>query len=737
MSSTKSGSVSARLPSGLIADVTAGQPGNVRSLLRQRRCPKKDASVVGLAFGEFLRRKAAGEMIDGEEFAARFPLVRSSLLKLIEIDALFGDRPRRISDGPDDTWPVPGETWLGLELLEELGRGMFARVYLAREPALGNRLVAVKVTPMDLGEAHVLGRLQHSHIVPVHSVKRDEELFLTAIVMPFLSRVSLLDVTDLVFCNGWPPVLAAPILDAVRWLNAYSGAQPDASPEKPWPRGWRYEDAMLYISIQLAGALKHAHRLGILHCDIKPSNVLVTSDGRALLFDFNVAAPEGETRWIGGTPAYMAPEQLRCFLSAETRKKDHIDPRTDVFSLGATLFELCHGRTPFEGAAATGDPRQFIESLLEEQKQGPARLASDSGRVDPSLDALIRRCLAFDPAGRLQSAEELSRRLAAELKPRRRFVRGLRSHRRATAGAAAVAFSAALAIVGWQFTRPPYGTRQLQAGQAAFAARNDSAAEEHLTRALKADPDSSEARFLRACARFRQEDLVGAYADFKLLSRDDPDGRATAGFAHVVAVLQENYGVAGLLYIAAIEKGCDSAVLQNNAGFCLLTQGRIDEAADYIRRACQLDPRLSAAHHNLALVEFRFAHRQKRMPAAGPIEKALELGPETAALTLDAAFFHAFCAKLSSSDPQARSRSFDKAFEFLSRAVDLGAGSSHLAGIATTNPALEGDPRWTALANRVRPDARFTRSELYLAPFPELARSPVSQAVAASGASER
>src|SRR6185369_8619704 len=86
------------------------------------------------------------------------------------------------------TWPEPGEQFLGFELLEDLGSGSFARVYLARQPELGDRLVALKVAQHGAREAQTLGRLRHPNIVPVHSIDTDPTTGLTAVCMAYLGR---------------------------------------------------------------------------------------------------------------------------------------------------------------------------------------------------------------------------------------------------------------------------------------------------------------------------------------------------------------------------------------------------------------------------------------------------------------------------------------------------------------------------------------------------------------------
>src|SRR5207302_1071363 len=143
------------------------------------------SALIELAYEEFCRRDEQGLAVDPAEFAAGFPMISGSLLDQIEVHRVF------VQGTADWDWPVPGQAWLDFELLDEIGRGAFSRVYLARERSLGDRPVVVKATPFDGREAQTLGRLQHLHVVPVHSVKRDDRLQLTAVCMPFLSRVSL------------------------------------------------------------------------------------------------------------------------------------------------------------------------------------------------------------------------------------------------------------------------------------------------------------------------------------------------------------------------------------------------------------------------------------------------------------------------------------------------------------------------------------------------------------------
>ncbi|MEZ6185061.1 MAG: serine/threonine-protein kinase [Planctomycetota bacterium] len=156
---------------------------------------------------------------------------------------------------------------------------------------------------------------------------------------------------------------------------------------------------------QVAESLGELHQDGIIHRDLKPENILLQGDGRPLLSDFGLAKDlgdeDGELTAAGfalGTVGYMAPELL-------DGRRDQLGPWTDVFALGAVLYELASGRPPFQG-----------KTLNEAARSIKAGQVKSLG-VDPALDALVRTCLATDPAARFPSARELARALRALLAP--------------------------------------------------------------------------------------------------------------------------------------------------------------------------------------------------------------------------------------------------------------------------------------------------------------------------------
>ena len=203
-----------------------------------------------------------------------------------------------------------------LEIEHELGRGGMAVVYSAHDAALQRR-VAVKVLLPEyaadeamaarfLREARTVAALQHPHVVSVYGVRSNGEL--SAIVMQFVEGRSL----DVLLAEK--PQLATPI-------------------------------AGLLLS-QAAAGLQHAHERGIIHRDVKPANVLIDRDGRAVVSDFGIALRAGATRltdagMVVGTMAYMSPEQ---------RSGGVVGPAADQYALGVMAFELFAGRLPFTGA---------------------------------------------------------------------------------------------------------------------------------------------------------------------------------------------------------------------------------------------------------------------------------------------------------------------------------------------------------------------------------------------------
>ena len=255
----------------------------------------------------------------------------------------------------------------------ELGRGGMAVVYLAQD-LRHDRPVALKVLLPELAatlgperfqrEIRLAARLQHPHILTVHdSGEAGGRLWFT---MPFVEGESLRD--------RLRRERQLPVDDALR------------------------------IAREAAAALDYAHRHGVVHRDIKPENILLTADGDTLVADFGIARAIGgedgltQTGLAIGTPAYMSPEQ------ASGDKA--IDARTDVYSLGAVLYEMLAGEPPYTGPTA----QALVMKRLAEPVPSVRRLRPN---VFEGVDQVIRRALAPIAADRFASAGELARALHA------------------------------------------------------------------------------------------------------------------------------------------------------------------------------------------------------------------------------------------------------------------------------------------------------------------------------------
>lgn len=309
-----------------------------------------------------------------------------SILSLVREIAVVGPSPD----------PLP--TVPGYEVLSELGRGAMGAVYLARQERLGGRAVALKVLPAGAAvssrardrfqaEANAVARLRHPHIVTVHDVVRDGTL--VAFAMEPVDGPSLHAVIEHVRASGQPPRDA----DVRELLGAGTSALGDVP----------YWMTIARIGAAVARALEAVHGAGLLHRDVKPSNILLRRDGTPLLSDFGlVHDPESGvvTRAEGfvGTPGYAPPEQLSGGIGAA-------DSRSDVYALGATLFHALALRTPF----GPGSPVELI-ALID---RGPAPLPKE---VPRDLATIIGKAMAPAARDRYASAaamaDDLDRLLA-------------------------------------------------------------------------------------------------------------------------------------------------------------------------------------------------------------------------------------------------------------------------------------------------------------------------------------
>ena len=311
-------------------------------------------------------------------------------------------------------FPKPGETFLGFALLRVLGRGRAGSVYLALQPGLANREVALKVTTRPSREAQKLAKLQHTYIVPIHSV-HDHAPY-QALCMPYLGQTTLNDV--IAHWNKTGVIASSStVIDTIKAVHhstlintAETVARPDMIVHtddvdvEPTASQQSREQRAVSILICLAKGLAHAHARGILHLDLKPGNVLITDEGQPLLLDFNLAydRPTQDRELSGGTLPYMAPEHLEEFGGSPGYS---VDERCDLFSLGVVFFEMLTGELPYKmpNDRANIEPTQLAHSRRQ--------LIPSVRDLDPTIsygvDAIVRKLLMPRPDDRYQTAEEL------------------------------------------------------------------------------------------------------------------------------------------------------------------------------------------------------------------------------------------------------------------------------------------------------------------------------------------
>jgi len=265
---------------------------------------------------------------------------------------------------------TPDEDRVGrYQLVERLGAGAAGVVYHAVDPE--GHAVAIKILRRRRGTRYL----------------REVELLERTAQRPGV--VALLDAGR---CTRGP-YLVLELAEGGSLRSVLSRRQ-----QLPW-------DEAVRLVAEVAECLSDLHQDGIIHRDLKPENILLQGDGRPLLSDFGLAKDlgdeDGELTAAGfalGTVGYMAPELL-------DGRRDQLGPWTDVFALGAVLYELVAGSPPFQGKTLNEAARSI--------KAGKVKSLSQ----DPALDAVVRTCLATDPVRRYPSARELGEALRALLAP--------------------------------------------------------------------------------------------------------------------------------------------------------------------------------------------------------------------------------------------------------------------------------------------------------------------------------
>ncbi len=349
-----------------------------------RESPDRDEEALEELLSRYVDRLNAGEMLDAEKILAEHPDDGPELVERLEAFQAVCPSPRHAS-----ALGTLGD----YTLRRQIGRGGMGVVYDAWQNSL-DRQVALKVLPAGIAadsrafmrfmrEAKTAAQLQHQNVVAVYGMGVEANT----------------------------PYYAMEFVDGETLAHVVAKLK-SAEPESPTPFGRKdgagYFEELAHAFADAADGLQHAHAKGVIHRDIKPSNLILDRERRLRILDFGLARQEGQESLTAsgdviGTVNYMSPEQAQV-------KKIAVDHRTDIYSLGATLYEVLALRPPFKG-------KDHHDTLTQIIAREPTPLRTLNARVPRDLETIVLKCLRKEPADRYGTAEALGQDL-------RRFARG-------------------------------------------------------------------------------------------------------------------------------------------------------------------------------------------------------------------------------------------------------------------------------------------------------------------------
>jgi serine/threonine protein kinase len=357
----------------------------------------QDDPRVLAAAREYLAELEAGRQPDRRAYLARYPELAEALGECLEgIELAQALRPPATPTEPEIPPVGPGLTGEPLgdfQIVREIGRGGMGIVYEAVQLSLGRR-VALKVLPFAAAldarqlqrfktEAHAAAQLHHTNIVPVHAVGADRGVHYYA--MQLIEGRSLAAVIEELQTEHPGPTASA--------TTARGGRTHHST------RGRESFRLAAELAAQVADALEYAHEAGVVHRDIKPANLLVDGRGAIWVTDFGlaqIAAATGLTQTgdMVGTLRYMSPEQAG-------GQRVLVDHRTDIYSLGATLYELLTLQPIFDGS----DRLTLLHQILHDE---PRPLRHIDRAIPVELETIVLKAVAKNPAERYATAGEMA-----------------------------------------------------------------------------------------------------------------------------------------------------------------------------------------------------------------------------------------------------------------------------------------------------------------------------------------
>jgi tetratricopeptide (TPR) repeat protein/tRNA A-37 threonylcarbamoyl transferase component Bud32 len=360
--------------------------------------------ILDELLAEFANKLQSGERVDVNAYAEEHPEYAARLRELLpamqmlvafECSVHGGDGlPPGEADKRD---AVPGE--LGdFRIVREVGRGGMGVVYEAQQISL-NRRVALKVLPFAAAldarqlqrfknEAQAAACLHHQNIVPVYGIGCERAVHFYA--MQFIEGQTLAE------------LIAGPRVQPAAATLAVATLSTERSLDSP-----AFFRAVARLGMQAAEALEHAHQLGVIHRDVKPGNLLVDVRGNLWITDFGLAHCQSQTGLtmtgdLVGTLRYMSPEQA-------LGNRAGVDHRTDIYSLGATLYEML----TLEPAVRGSDRQELLRQIASEETRPPRQL---NKTIPADLETIVLRAIEKNPDERFATAQQLADDLQRFLK---------------------------------------------------------------------------------------------------------------------------------------------------------------------------------------------------------------------------------------------------------------------------------------------------------------------------------
>ena len=552
-----------------------------------------------------------------------------SIFRQLEVQQFLDENPDWLGDQFLFEWPELKDTFLNFRVLEELGRGALARVYLCEQLQLGGRNAVVKVELGEsLNEPSLLGKIRHPNIMPLHWADYDQSVGASYLCMPFLGRSTLVDLIKMAFRKGLPTSAAVVREASTLWSKESDTLILEATPSSKYSSfNPSYIGRIVRLAVDLADALAYVHSQQIIHGDIKPSNVLLSPEGQPILLDFNLGRRRGSSDGpAGGTLAYMAPEQLR-FIAEET-PDDHLvsSTATDIYSFGVLLYELLSGKTPNTYPSKQGSTKSIAHKLLDLQRDGCTNIHKLNPGVDQKLTQLIHSCLAFEENDRPATMLEVRKRLAqrcgivasgrlyAKENPVRTWLFGL-----GVGGAISAA-----SIAYW--SQEPLLERLYSQAVSAHEAGNFQVSIDLLNKALNKDETFHDARLRRARCYIERDEYTSAIGDLRLLVSTSNDPATMAYYGYALNRINKP-DAAVLWYQSALEQGMKNSAILNNLSTSLLLQSkpkrlteRMALAQPILEKALKLNPNSVVIRMNALL----FAQKRLEIDAGASMKAAVE-----------------------------------------------------------------------------------------------------------------